>query len=150
MSIKKFKATLEQQGSGSAAILRLPFDPKEAFGKVRAPVTVTIGRFTFRSTVFRMAEADFVVVNRANREASGAKLGDRVMVTMDLDTKKRVITPPADLAKALRKDKSVWAKWEKLSYTHKREHIQAIEAARKPETRERRIAAAVAMVAAKK
>jgi len=150
MSIKKFKATLEQQGSGSAAILKLPFDPKDAFGKVRAPVTVTIKKFTFRSTVFRMAEVDFVVVNRSNREASGAKLGDTVMVTMDLDTKKRIVTPPADLAKALRRDKAVWAKWEKLSTTHKREHINAIEAARKPETRERRIAAAVAMVTARK
>lgn len=149
MSIKKFRATLERQGSGSATILTLPFDPKEAFGKVRAPVTVTINKFTFRSTVFRMHEKDFVVVNRHNRVAAGVEPGATVSVTIDLDTKKRIITPPADLAKALRKDKTVWAKWEKLSFTHKREHIQAIEAARKPETRERRIAATVAMVAAR-
>lgn len=107
MSIKRFKTHLEQQGSGSATILVLPFDPREAFGKVRAPVTVTINKFTFRSTVFRMHDKDFVVVNRHNRVAAGVEAGQNISVTIDLDTKKRVITPPADLAKALRKDRSV-------------------------------------------
>jgi uncharacterized protein YdeI (YjbR/CyaY-like superfamily) len=37
-----------------------------------------------------------------------------------------------------------------LSYTHQREHVEAIEGAKKPETRQRRIDAAVRMLLAGK
>jgi uncharacterized protein YdeI (YjbR/CyaY-like superfamily) len=37
-------------------------------------------------------------------------------------------------------------RWRELSYTHQREHVEAIEEAKKPETRARRIAAAVDML----
>jgi uncharacterized protein YdeI (YjbR/CyaY-like superfamily) len=53
---------------------------------------------------------------------------------------------PADLAKALAKNAGAKARWEKLSYTHKREHVEAILQAKKPETRERRIAKAIEML----
>lgn len=42
-----------------------------------------------------------------------------------------------------------WAAWQGLSYTHRREHVDAIEEAKKPETRVRRVGNAVKMVTAK-
>ena len=36
--------------------------------------------------------------------------------------------------------------WEKLSYTHQKEHAQAVTGAKKSETRERRIAKAMVML----
>ena len=39
-----------------------------------------------------------------------------------------------------------WDRWRELSYTHQREHVEAIMDAKKPETRERRMAAAVRMI----
>ena len=50
--------------------------------------------------------------------------------------------------KALRKEK-LWDAWQSLAFTHKREHVEAIEGAKKPETRTRRIAKSVEMIAAK-
>ena len=58
----------------------------------------------------------------------------------------RVMEIPADFAKALRVDPVARQAWRKLSHSHQREHVNAIEAAKKPETRERRIAWAVAML----
>ena len=39
-----------------------------------------------------------------------------------------------------------WDGWGQLSYTHQREHVEAIEEAKRPETRVRRIENAVRMV----
>ncbi|HUS68508.1 MAG TPA: YdeI/OmpD-associated family protein, partial [Kofleriaceae bacterium] len=54
----------------------------------------------------------------------------------------------ADLVKALEAG-GAWERWGELSYSHQREHVEAIEGAVKPETRARRVAAAVKMVAAR-
>ena len=71
-----------------------------------------------------------------------------VPVTMERDTEPRVITPPADFARALKSNKDAQATWDKLSYTHRREHVEHIEEAKKPETRLRRIEKSVAALAA--
>ena len=67
---------------------------------------------------------------------------------MNKDDEPRSIATPPDLLKALNARKSVKALWDKLSYTHRKEYIGAIEDAKKPETRARRIAKAVEMIAA--
>jgi uncharacterized protein YdeI (YjbR/CyaY-like superfamily) len=50
---------------------------------------------------------------------------------------------PADLAKALAHDKKAIAAWEALSFTSKKEMARSLEEAKRPETRERRLAQAV-------
>jgi len=55
---------------------------------------------------------------------------------------------PKDLAGALKKA-GLRAAFDKLAFTHRKEHVRAIEEAKAPETRARRIAKALAMVAAK-
>lgn len=67
---------------------------------------------------------------------------------LELDTEERTVTPPPDFVKELKKAKA-WKAWEALSFTHQREHVEAIEQAKKPETRARRIVKSVAMIAAK-
>ena len=62
---------------------------------------------------------------------------------LELDTDKREVKPPADFVKALKAVPLAWERWRELSYTHQREHVEAIEGAKKPETRARRMAAAV-------
>ena len=51
---------------------------------------------------------------------------------------------PDDLRCALNSSATAAAAWEKLSYTHKKEHVRSVLDAKKAETRPRRIAAAVA------
>ena len=53
---------------------------------------------------------------------------------------------PADLAAALAADPVARERWERLPPSHRREHVLAIEEAKKPETRARRIAKALEML----
>ena len=115
MAGKRFKATLFEHPASTACGIEIPFDPKEAFGKVRAPVNVTIKGFTFRTTVFRMSGQCWIPVNKGNREGAGIVAGEGITVHMELDTAARVITPPPDLRKKLRGH--VKTAWDKLSYT---------------------------------
>jgi hypothetical protein len=46
MSSKTFKATIVRDGS--ACFIPLRFDPRTVFGKVRAPVRVTLNGYTYR------------------------------------------------------------------------------------------------------
>ena len=145
MPSKTFKATIVR--NGSACFIPLTFDPRAVFGKVRAPVKVTLNGYTYRSTIAAMGGPPFIPLRKSNREAAGLEGGETIDVRLDLDTEARVVKPPADLVKAL-KAASAWDRWQALSFTHQREHVEAIEEAKKPETRARRIERAVQMVRA--
>ncbi len=126
----------------------VPFDPKAVFGKVRAPVKVTLNGYTYRSTIASMTGETFVPLRTSHREAAGVRGGQIVEVRLDLDTDKREVSPPADLVKALKENARAWDAWQTLSFTHRREHVEAIEGAKMPATRQRRIDKAVQVLTA--
>jgi Domain of unknown function (DUF1905) len=95
----------------------VPFDPKPVFGKVRAPVTVTVNGYTYRSTIAAMGGPPCVPLRKSNREAAGLNGDESLEVTLALDTVKREIRPPADLVKALKAKTAVWQHWQTLSYS---------------------------------
>jgi len=148
MASKTFKTTLLRDGAMSA--IPVPFDPKPVFGKVRAPVRVTLNGYTFRSTIAAYGDQFLVPLRTGNREAAGVQGTETIEVTLELDTEKREIKPPADLAKALKAAPPAWDRWRELSFSHQREYVEAIEEARKPETRTRRIEGAVRAIAARR
>lgn len=133
MSARSFKTKV---GSG---FIELPFDPRTEFGKVRAPVKVSINGYTYRSTIAVYGGKYYVPVRRERREAAGVEAGDIVAVTIAPDTDLRTVESPPELAAALRKNDPARAQWENLSYTHKKEYAEAIRLAKRPETRARRI-----------
>src|SRR4029450_7657198 len=94
-----------------------------------------------------MGEGPCLPLRRSNREAAGLEGGETLKVTLELDTQKREVAPPADLVKALKAAPPAWDRWRELSYSHQREHVEGIGGARQLETRRRRIAAAVRMSA---
>jgi hypothetical protein len=147
MPSQSFSATVVRDGPG--CFVALPFDPKAAFGAVRAPVVATVNGYTFRTTIIAMGGPVCIGLRRSHREAAGLEGGETVAVTVTLDEAPRTVTAPADLLRALKAAPGALDAWQASSYTHQREHVEAIEGAKKPETRERRVAAAVAMVAAK-
>ncbi|MGE0547439.1 MAG: YdeI/OmpD-associated family protein [Kofleriaceae bacterium] len=134
---------------GSMCFIPVPFDPAPVFGKLRAPVKVTLNGYSYASTIASMGNGPCIPLRRSHREAAGLDGNERLAVTLELDTAKREVEPPRDLVKALKAAGATWQRWTELSYTHQREHVEAIEQAKKPETRARRIAAAVTMVSAR-
>jgi hypothetical protein len=127
----------------------LTFDPKAIFGTVRAPVKVTLNGYTYASTIAAMGGPPFIPLRRSNREAAGVEGGETVEVRLDLDTETRRVKPPADLVSALKAAPPAWQRWRELSYSHQREYAEAVAGAKKPETRARRIAAAVRAIQAR-
>lgn len=126
----------------------VPFDPRPVFGKVRAPVLVTVNGYTYRSTIASMGAGPCLPLRRSNREAAGLEGGETLNVTLTLDEGAREVEAPADLARALKAAPPAWQRWGELSYSHQREYAEAVAEAKKPETRARRIASAVAAIAA--
>ena len=143
--VKTFRATIVRDGS--ACYIPITFDPKAVFGKTRAPVRVTLNGFTYRSTIAAMGGPPCVPLRKSNREAAGLEGGETLNIRLELDIDPRIVEPPADLVRALKQIPRAWDGWRQLSYTHQREHVEAIEEAKRPETRVRRIENAVRMVA---
>jgi Bacteriocin-protection, YdeI or OmpD-Associated/Domain of unknown function (DUF1905) len=140
---------VEILSDGGMCAVPVPFDPKAVFGKVRAPVRVTINGYTFRSTIARMSGQTFIPLRKSNREAAAVAGGDRVKVRIAADAGARAVDVPPDLAKALKAKSGLWKQWAELSYTHQRECAESVLAAKKPETRGRRIAKVVDLVGEK-
>jgi hypothetical protein len=144
---KTFKTTIVRDGS--MCFIPLTFDPKNLFGKVRAPVKVTLNGYTYRSTIAAMGGPPCIPLRKSNREAAGLEGGETIDVRLELDTDTRAIKPPADFVKALKAAAPAWDRWQDLSYSHQREYAVAIEGAKKAETRARRIDSAVRAIRAR-
>ena len=139
----RFRATLETNGRTATGI-EVPTSVVDALaaGKL-PPVRVTLHEHTYRTTVARMGGRFLVPVSAEVRRAAGVIAGDELEVGIELDDAPRTVDVPADLAAALAEAPAAAQAWEKLAYTHQKEWARSVEDAKKPETRARRIAAAV-------
>jgi hypothetical protein len=122
----------------SMCYIPVTFDPKAVFGKIRAPVKVTVNGYTYRSTICLMNGIMALPLRKSNREAAGVSHGELHEITLELDAEKRTVELPPDV-KRLIKNSKLLAAWEKLSYTYQREHVEGINQAKKPETRAGRV-----------
>ncbi|HEY0405681.1 MAG TPA: YdeI/OmpD-associated family protein [Pyrinomonadaceae bacterium] len=140
MSKIQFSVKLEAVGQGGV-FFTLPVKESAKFGvRGRVPVTGTINGAPFRSSIFPTGDGGhYMGVNREVREAAKAEAGDKVRVVMELDTAPRTVAIPADLNLELSKSIAARVRFDKLSYTHRKEYVQWIEAAKRPETRARRL-----------
>jgi hypothetical protein len=143
-----FSATLELAGK-TATGMTVPAEVVERLGAgKRPPVKVTVNGHTWRSTIAVMGGRYMLGVAAEHRAGAGVAAGDTLKVALELDAAPRTVDVPSDLANAL-KAAGVTEAFEGLSFTHRKEHVRAVEEAKKPETRQRRIEKAVEMVTAK-
>jgi Bacteriocin-protection, YdeI or OmpD-Associated/Domain of unknown function (DUF1905) len=110
----------------------------------RPPVVVNVNGYEYRSTIAPMGGKYLLPFSAERRNESGIQGGDAIDVELTLDTTPRAVEVPDDLQSALEASPTAAAAWDKLSYTHKKEHARSVLDAKKPETRTRRIAAVVA------
>lgn len=131
--------TLEPYGPATAIVLSAE-QLAELGGGKRAPVVVTIGERSARLRVASMG-GDFVIgLSKANRAALGVEIGDEVTAAIELDVAERTVDVPAELASALAAVPGAADAFAALPYTLRKEHAAAVAGAKKPETRDRRIA----------
>jgi hypothetical protein len=146
---RRFTVELERTGK-TATMFRIPFDLEETFGRARPPVKVTIRGHTWRTTPGVYGGVGYVVVNRSVKAATGVDAPDRVAVVMELDKEPRRVRVPTDLARALADDADAKAAFAGLSFTHRREYVEWVKEAKRPETRRRRIEQTVERVRARR
>lgn len=112
-----------------------------AAGKSRVPVAIVYRGSTFRTSISIYRGQWMMVVNKAMRDG-GLVPGHDYAVDISLDSAERTVDVPTDFAAAMRKA-GVRKAFDALSYTNRREQVRLIEDAKKPETRQRRIDAAI-------
>ncbi len=135
----KFRATLELGGKTATGI-EIPPEIVAALGSSKKPaVRITIGAHSYRSTVATMGGRFMVGVSAENRAAAGVAAGDELDVDIELDTAPRVVALPADFAEALEREPTAKTTFDGISPSNKGWHVQSIESAKSPETRQRRI-----------
>ena len=110
-------------------------------GKGRVPLAITHRGTTYRTSVSLYRGQWMTVINKQMREG-GLVPGHDYTVDLSLDTAERTVDVPADFAKAMRVA-GVRKAFDALAYSHRKEHIRVIQEAKKPETRQRRIEAAI-------
>ena len=125
-------------GGKTATGLQVPDDVVAALGGgKRPPVTVTVGGYSYRTTVAPMSGEFWVPLAAEHREAAGVAAGEEIDVRIDLDSAPRETPLPEDLDAALDDDSRAF--FHGLAPTHRKEWVRWVEEAKKPETRTARI-----------
>ncbi len=142
-----FEGLVEEARGGGGAWVVVPADVVDALGGGgRIPVTATFDGHPYQGSIARYGGQHVIGLLKDIRAAIGKQPGDPVSVTLERDAGTREVAVPDDLAAALAESPDASAAWEQLSYSHRREHVNAILEAKKPETRARRVANALAML----
>ena len=136
----RFTTTLLARGPAAAVVLDEDQVAALGEGAKRFPVHATVNGYTWRTSVTRMRGEFLVGLNREVREQAGAETGERVKVELELDTAPREVEVPPALATALAGDAAAQAAFDALSFTYRKEYARWVAEAKRPETRERRIA----------
>ncbi len=121
---------------------------KLAYG---ARVRGTVEGVAYRSSLMKYSGQYHLGVHKATLTAAKSKAGDTIAITIEIDDAPLPgDTLPPELERAFAKNAAAKAAWAKLAPSHRREHVKAIDEAKKPETRATRIERTLAMLAAKK
>ena len=139
----KFASNVELGGKTATGI-EVPAAIVEELGRGKTPlVTVTINGHSYPSAIAVRSGRYLIPLSADNRAKAGVAAGDRVDVSIELDTKPRTVEVPADFARALAKRPGARGAFDALSNSARKAHVVSIEGAKTDETRQRRIAKAV-------
>ena len=138
----RFETTMTLVGNNTG--IEVPPEVIEALGAgKKPPVKVTVNGYEYRNTVAVMGGKYMISFSSDKRAATGIQGGDPIVVDLELDTAPRTVEVPHDLLAALDAAPGAREAWERLAPSHKKAHVTAVESAKTPETRQRRIAKAV-------
>jgi hypothetical protein len=133
----RFQTTMFQTGNNTG--IEVPAEVLEALGGGRRPaVRVTLGDYSFASTVGAMGGRSLIPFSAEKRRLTGIGGGDALQVDIELDTSSREMPVPADLAGAL-ESAAVTADFAALAPSARKAHIVSVDGAKAEATRARRI-----------
>jgi hypothetical protein len=143
----RLTAQLQATG-GNTTGFRIPDEFVSSLGGGGRPkVVVTVQGYQYRSSIAKMGGEYWLGVSAERRTAAGVSAGDVLELDIVLDTQERTVDVPEDLALALAAEPAAQATWDKLAPSHRKAHVDAVLGAKAAETRARRIAKSVEMLA---
>ena len=145
----KFKGVLSPTPrGGGGSLVPIPDDVATKLGLKGFPkIQAVIAGTPYRGSLMPMGDGTYCLgVLKSIQEAAGVGFGDTITVELELDTAPRTVEVPPDLGRALERDQKAADAWAALSYTNRKEHARALEEAKRPETRERRLAQTLAFL----
>ena len=147
VSAETFEATLEPRSRGGIAI-RLPFDPNGAWGaKDRHYVAGTIGGHSFRGAL-TVADSD-AVLELGPSWCRDPRVGPGAHASVTIAPEGPQVEDLApDLRSALAGTPKARRFFESLATFYRNDYVTWVEGAKRPDTRSRRIADAVAALKA--
>jgi hypothetical protein len=126
-------------GEGNHASIEIPDENLAAIkGNRRAPLKVTINDHTYQSTATGVGGKCMVVFPMRDREAADVAVGDRIMVTLELDSGYRHVALPIELTEVL-VIHNLNDVFHDLAYSKRKEFARQVSDAKTDETRVRRI-----------
>jgi hypothetical protein len=139
-----FETTLTASGNNTGIVV--PDNVIEQLGAGRRPpVLVAVNGYEYRSTVAVMGGRYLIGLSAAVRKATGLVGGDPIRVTLTVAASPRAVEIPADFATALDADEAARQFFGALSNSLQRYHVDNINAAKSPDTRQRRIDKAIGL-----
>lgn len=143
----RLRTTLHPRGPAAAILLTDEQVADLAGGPKTPAVTVTVnGTYTFAGRVGRMGGENLLGFTKAVRTAAGVEAGDTIDVVITVDRGPRDTEVPDDLAAALGAAGAT-ERFAALAPSHRKEYVRWITEAKKAETRAKRVADAVVMIA---
>ncbi len=143
----RFRAELQSTGGNTTAFAIDDEVVAALGGGGRPKVVVTVNGFEWRSSIVRLGGGYWLGVSAAHRAAAGITAGEVLEVEVVLDTAVREVEMPDDLAAALEAAPAAKAFWDGLSFSNRSRHVLQVTGAKTAETRARRVARTVAMMA---
>jgi len=142
----RFKGVLTPTPRGGGGTL-VPV-PKEVAAKLglkgMPKINAVIAGTPYRGSLMPMGDGTYCLgVLKSIQDAAGVGAGDSITIDLELDTAPRTVELPPDLAVVIARDQEAIAAWEAMSYTNKKEMARSLEEAKRPDTRERRLAQAL-------
>lgn len=135
----KFQAVVELNGKTATGI-EVPEAVVSSLGKgKRVPVVVTIGGYSYRSTIAPMGGRFLIPLSAEHRAGAGVAAGDEIEVGLEVDAEERQVAVPEDLQAALSAEPAAGEYFGKLSNSNKSRIVLGVEGAKTAETRQRRI-----------
>lgn len=128
------------QAEGDRLYVEVPDAAIAALGSGRRPpIVVEVNGYRYRSTPAVYGGRTLLGFRRDVEAAAGLGAGQRVEFLFELDEEPRGVAVPGDLEAALRSVPGAEAAFAALSFTRRKEHVEAVEAAKSDETRRRRV-----------
>jgi hypothetical protein len=148
---QEFDAIIQKMNDLDAAYIELPFDAEKIFGKKRVRVKAWFDGVLYRGTLMRMGRSrDWLGITQEIRKKISKNPGDTVQVILEEDREERTIAVPEDLAEIFKTNKAESEFFHSLSFTNRKEYINWILAAKRQETRIKRVEKTIEMLNRKK